>query len=72
MSKKSLRRLSSSEEFTIMHAVLDKFLWLGVVFVGLGLWKLLDSQEPLWYLLVGVIVLILFAWIIVREFERIR
>ena len=72
MSKKSLRRLSSSEEFSIMHAVLDKFLWLGVVFVGLGLWKLLDSQEPLWYLLVGVIVLILFAWIIVREFERIR
>ena len=72
MSKKSLRRLSSSEEFSIMHAVLDKFLWLGVVFVGLGLWKILDSQEPLWYLLVGVIVLILFAWIIVREFERIR
>lgn len=69
---KNLRRLSSSEEFEIMRAVLDKFLWLGVFFVGLGLWKLLDGQDALWSLIVGAVVLVLFAWIIVREFERLR
>ncbi len=70
MSKK--RKLSGTEEFALMHSVFDKFLWLGVVFVGWGLWKILDDQSPLYSLLVGVVILVLFAWILVREFESFR
>ena len=71
---KMKRRLSGSEEFEIMKLVLDKFLWLGSAFVGWGLYKSIvsDFQEGIWFILAGAILMIVFAWIIIKEFEHIR
>ena len=71
---KMKRRLSGSEEFEIMKLVLDKFLWLGSAFVGWGLYKSIvsDLQEGIWFILAGAILMIVFAWIIIKEFEHIR
>ena len=68
------RRLSQSEEFEIMKLVLDKVLWLGFVVMGYGLYRSLIGfiQDGLYYLIAGGVVLALFAWFIVKEFERIR
>lgn len=68
------RRLAGHEEFEIMKIVLDKFLWLGTALMGFGLYRGLsyDIQDGLWYILAGIIVMIVFAWFIVNEFELIR
>ena len=34
------KRLTPSEEFEIMKLVLDKFLWLGVIIMAFGLYKI--------------------------------
>lgn len=74
MAGKVKRRLSGSEEFDIMKMVLDKFLWLGTGLLGFGIYHSLavDVQDGLWYILAGALVMILFAWFIISEFERIR
>ena len=68
------RRLSGSEEFEIMKLVLDKFLWVGTLLMLYGLYQAiaLDVTEGMYFILAGAVVLIAFAFIIVREFERIR
>lgn len=73
MAKEFKRRLSQNEEFDIMKAVFDKFLWLGVVLVGIGLYQLLTEwKSPFYFVITGSVVLMLFAWIIIKEFERLR
>lgn len=68
------RRLSQNEEFEIMKLVLDKVLWLGFIIMGYGLYISItnDYKEGLYYLIAGAVVLVIFAWFIVKEFERIR
>ncbi len=68
------RRLSQTEEFEIMKLVLDKILWLGFIVMGYGLYRSFIGfiQDGLYYLIAGAIVLALFAWFMVKEFERIR
>ncbi len=68
------RRLSEHEEFEIMRLVLDKFLWLGTGFVGFGLYTLVQQQltNALLYIGIGLIMMLLFGWIVVREFEQLR
>jgi len=68
------RRLTHSEEFDIMRLVLDKFLWLGTAFVGWGLYKSIATtfMEGLWYIATGAVIMLVFAWIIVSEFEQMR
>ncbi|RMD58294.1 hypothetical protein D6825_01340 [Candidatus Woesearchaeota archaeon] len=68
------RKLAAHEEFEIMKLVLDKFLWLGTVLLGVGLYFSItsDAQTGMWYILSGALVMIVFAWFIVKEFERIR
>lgn len=68
------RRLSQSEEFEIMKLVLDKVLWLGFIVMGYGLYRAFTGfiQDGLYYLIAGGVVLAIFAWFIVKEFERIR
>lgn len=67
------KHLSRQEEFDIMKLVLDKFLWLGVFIIGLGFYKIVNSTTNFAYsfaiLLAGVIVLIVFMIIVVREYE---
>jgi len=68
------RRLTGSEEFEIMKLVLDKFLWIGTIAMGFGLYLSIaqDVTEGMYYILAGALVLVTFAFIIIREFERIR
>ncbi len=68
------RRLTHAEEFDIMKLVLDKFLWLGTAFVGWGLYKSITTTftEGIWFIASGAVIMLLFAWIIISEFERLR
>lgn len=68
------RRLTHSEEFDVMKLVLDKFLWLGTAFIGWGLYKSIAATftEGVWYIAAGAIIMLIFAWIIVSEFEQLR
>ncbi|MEM4254023.1 MAG: hypothetical protein QXR48_01395 [Candidatus Woesearchaeota archaeon] len=68
------RRLTHTEEFDIMKLVLDKFLWLGTAFIGWGLYKSITTtfQEGVWFIGAGAVIMLLFAWIIIREFEQLR
>ena len=68
------RRLTSSEEFEIMKLVLDKFLWVGAALLGWGLYQSIlgNGNDGLYFILSGAVVLALFSFIIVREFEQIR
>ena len=68
------RRLSASEEFEVTKLVLDKFLWLGTAFAGYGLFVVIaqDFTRGMYLLLIGALIFIVFAAIIIREFEAIR
>lgn len=68
------RRLTDHEEFEIMKLVLDKFLWLGMIIMGYGLYLTLTKtiSTGIWYIIAGAVVLLLFAWFIVKEFEFVR
>jgi len=71
---KMKRRLTHSEEFDIMRLVLDKFLWLGTAFVGWGLYTSITDtfRDGLWFILAGAVIMLIFAWIILSEFEQLR
>ncbi len=71
------KRLSKREEFEIMKLVLDKFLWLGFGIMAYGVWIFIssgfeDAMNALSAFIVGVVVLILFMVLIVREYEIIK
>ena len=68
------RKLSQNEEFEIMKLVLDKFLWIGTIIMGYGVFVSFTQtlNEGLYYIITGGVVLALFALFIIREFERIR
>jgi len=63
------------QEFEIMKLVLDKFLWLGFVVMGWGMYLSLTSQNVLdgvWHMIAGAVLLLLFLVIIVKEYEIVR
>ncbi len=68
------RTLSENEEFQIMKLVLDKFLWIGTGLFGWGIYVAITStlEQALYFILSGIVVMFLFAWIIVKEFEHRR
>ncbi len=68
------RRLTHTEEFEVMKLVMDKFLWLGTAFVGWGLYQsIVDTfKNGLWFIVSGAVIMLLFAWIIIKEFEHMR
>ena len=68
------RRLSEQQEFEVMKLVLDKFLWLGFGIMAYGLYLMYNSVIPLGlsWMVAGAIVLFLFTWIIVKQYEIIR
>ncbi len=66
------RKLSKQQEFEVFKLVVDKFLWLGLVIMGYGLYKMLEYtqiSEGIYYILAGAIVLIILTVIIIREYE---
>ena len=72
--RKMKRRLSEQQEFDIMKLVLDKFLWLGFGIMAYGLYLMSSSatQLGLSWMIAGAVVLFIFTWIIVKEYEIIR
>lgn len=68
------KRLSEHEEFEIMKIVLDKFLWLGTALMGFGIYKFISATitEGIYYVAAGALFMLLFAWLIIREFELVR
>ncbi len=71
-SSSGKRQMTEEQEFEIMKLVLDKFLWLGFLVMGFGMYLSLstgDLRAGGWYLLAGAGLLLLFLWVIVKEFE---
>lgn len=68
------KRLTPSEEFEIMRLVLDKFLWLGVIIMGFGLYKIFEgvSMSGLSLIIIGAIILVIFLILVVKEYEIVR
>ena len=68
------RRLSEQQEFEIMKMVLDKFLWLGFGIMAYGLFLMFDQtiQIGLPWMVSGAVILLIFTWIIVKEYEVVK
>ncbi len=67
--------MTEEQEFQIMKLVLDKFLWLGFIIMGWGMYQSLSQSNilaGLWYMIAGAIVLLLFVFIIVKEYEILK
>lgn len=66
------RRMTKDQEFQIMKLVLDKFLWLGFIVMGWGMFVAIRDGSilpGLWYMIAGAVLLVLFAIVIVKEYE---
>lgn len=68
------RRLSEQQEFEVLKMVLDKFLWLGLGIMAYGLYLMANAstQIGLSWMIAGAVILLIFTWIIVRQYEIIR
>jgi len=69
------KKMTNAQEFEIMKLVLDKFLWLGFLVMGWGMFTSIKDSAilpGLWYMLAGAVLLLLFVVIIVKEYEVLR
>lgn len=69
------KKLSEAQEFEIMKLVLDKFLWLGFVVMGWGMYLSLTAEnisEGIWHMIAGAVLLLIFLVIIVKEYEIVK
>lgn len=72
VKRKAKKRMSEDQEFQIMKLVLDKFLWLGFIVMGWGMYQSLSTAAilpGLWYMLAGAVLLAIFLIVIVKEYE---
>jgi hypothetical protein len=71
---KPKRQLSQQQEFEILKLVLDKFLWLGLVVLGFGFIRMINGTDGMIYnglilMSVGIIILGIFMYTLIKEFE---
>jgi hypothetical protein len=70
------RTITRQEEFEIMKLVMDKFLWLGVLIMSYGFYRIVALSESFWYglsvLVTGAIILLLFMWILMKEYNYVK
>ncbi|MFO7711236.1 MAG: hypothetical protein ACLFP2_06035 [Candidatus Woesearchaeota archaeon] len=68
------KRLSQSEEFEIMKLVMDKFLWLGTLGMGYGLYKSIAESitSGIYFIIAGVVISFLFVIIMIKEYEMLK
>lgn len=69
------KKLSNQQEFEILKLVLDKYLWLGTGVMVFGLYKIVaegDFGQGIAWLVVGSVLLLLFMWLIVKEYEILK
>ena len=70
--KNGKKRMTADQEFQIMKMVLDKFLWLGFIVMGWGMYLAISEMTVLpglWYMIGGAVLLFLFLIIIVKDYE---
>ena len=69
--KRRKKRMTDQQEFEIMKLVLDKFLWLGFIVMGWGMYQSLTTvwTAGIYYMITGATLLLVFLWIIVNEYE---
>ena len=77
MARKSnvKKRMTEDQEFQIMKLVMDKYLWLGFIVMGWGMYSAIKDSAilpGLWYMIAGAVLLFLFVIIIVKEYEIIK
>ena len=71
------KRLTQSEEFEILKLVVDKFLWMGFAVLGYGFYLLVTGSAETFlrgvsFLFAGTVVLMLFMFLLVREYEVVK
>ena len=71
------KRMTAEQEFQIMKLVLDKFLWVGIIIMLIGVYHLYSVgleglKMGITMIVIGAIILILFIIILVKEYEIIR
>lgn len=69
------KRLTVQQEFEILKLVLDKYLWLGTGVMVFGLYRIVvdaDFYQGFAWIVVGSILLLLFMWLIVKEYEFLK
>ena len=69
------KRLTEQQEFEIMKMVLDKLLWLGFGIMAYGLYVIFTNpviQVGLSWIVAGAIILLIFTWVIVKEYEIVK
>jgi hypothetical protein len=72
---KPKKRMTLEQEFEILKLVLDKYLWLGTGVMVFGLYKIVIDPnifQGIALILTGTVLLGLFLWIIVREYEFLK
>jgi len=75
LTKSGKKQMTEDQEFQVMKLVLDKFLWLGFVVMGWGMYQSLSQASVMagiWYMIAGAILLLLFLIIIVKEYEIVK
>ncbi len=67
------KQLTREEEFDILKLVLDKFLWMGILIMGFGFFRMVTSPAVFWesflIMIVGVILMLLFSWLLIKEYK---
>lgn len=74
-SRNGKKRMTEAQEFEIMKLVLDKFLWLGFIVMGWGMYLSLTAESVLdgiWYMIAGAVLLLIFMVIILKEYEVLK
>ena len=69
------KKLTAQQEFEVLKLVLDKYLWLGTGVMVFGLYKIVvnaDFFQGFAWIVVGSVLLLLFMWLIIREYEIIK
>ncbi len=75
MPRNGKKRMTEEQEFEVMKLVLDKFLWLGFIVMGWGMYIAIRDVgilPGLWYMIAGAVLLFLFVVIIVKEYEILK
>ncbi|MFH2021200.1 MAG: hypothetical protein ABIJ34_07305 [archaeon] len=71
------KRLTQAEEFEILKLVLDKFLWMGLAIMAYGFYILLAGSGEMFirgisFLFGGAIILMLFMFLLIKEYEIVK
>ena len=66
------KKLTLSEEFEILKLVLDKFLWIATFMLVYGAYLIMvqqDFTQSIYFFVTGILILIVFMIILVKEYE---